>query len=95
MDKALNGRGGGEKGIKGNKSTSKKDFLHLADAALLTHLPELVVNQFQPGHVQVVQVVAAEGRRPGAAPPRQPAVAFARQLRQQSGKKKTHTSFIV
>lgn len=35
----------------------------------LTHLPELVVDQPQPGHVQVVQVVAAvalRGRRRGA-----------------------------
>lgn len=29
MDKALNGHGGEEKGIKGNKSESKKDFFQL------------------------------------------------------------------
>lgn len=53
----------------------------------LTHLPELVIDQLQPGHVQVVQVVAAEMRRPSAAPPLWPAVGLARHLRQQSGDK--------
>lgn len=64
----------------------------LGSSAGLTHLPELVVNQLQPGHVQVVQVVAAEGRRPGAAAPLQPAASFAPQLRQQPGGKNAQLS---
>lgn len=52
----------------------------------LTHLPELMVDQLQPGHVQVVQVVAAVARRLDAARRLLRAAALtARQLRQQSG----------
>lgn len=53
----------------------------------LTHLPELVVDQLQPGDVQIVQVVAAEVRRPGAARPLRPAVSLTPRLWQQSGGK--------
>lgn len=62
-------------------------FREDAGGAGLTHLPELVVHQLQPGDVQIVQVVAAEVRRPGAARPLRPAVGVAPRLWQQSGGK--------
>lgn len=62
-------------------------FREDAGGAGLTHPPELVVNQLQPGDVQIVQVVAAEVRRPGAARPLRPAVGLTPRLWQQSGGK--------
>lgn len=55
----------------------------------LTHLSELVVDQLQPGNVQVIQVIAAValgGRRLGAALPLLPVAGqTACRLRQQPG----------